>query len=112
DDDKEVLLGHLEGCDACAQKLNTLPESDTLVDLIRQAQTLSGDTCRRTIAELVERLSKLRPAAGPSPVQTSSVAVRLFACPSCRQTLTVRNELAGQPVKCPHCKSPLRIPTT
>ena len=35
DAEKEALLGHLEGCDACGRKLASLPAQDTLVDLLK-----------------------------------------------------------------------------
>ncbi|HZZ78224.1 MAG TPA: family 16 glycoside hydrolase [Gemmataceae bacterium] len=64
DGDKESLLAHLEGCDACAQQIHSLPEPDTLVGLLRQSDTLSEEASRKAIAGLVDRLSKLRPQAG------------------------------------------------
>ena len=42
DADEEALLEHLEHCDPCAQKVSTLAERDTLVELIRREQ------CRAT----------------------------------------------------------------
>src|SRR5271169_5375285 len=44
DIEKESLLSHLEGCDACAQKLKTLPEPDTLVGMLRKADTIDQPT--------------------------------------------------------------------
>ncbi len=59
--ENEALLSHLASCDACAQRLEGLVHKDTLVELIRQAQT-DGETPQpETVARLVERLRKLRP---------------------------------------------------
>jgi serine/threonine protein kinase len=68
DAEKEALLDHLEGCDACAQKLGTLPQPDTLASLIRQARTLEDTAWQGTIARLVERLSQLRPDEVPAGI--------------------------------------------
>ncbi len=59
DAEREVLLKHLEGCDACATRLNALPEQDTLVGLIRQGQKPGDGDSGEAVALLVERLSKL-----------------------------------------------------
>src|SRR4051812_3967338 len=66
DADQQALLGHLEGCATCAQKLHRLPEPDTLVGLLRQAETLVDQAAEGTVARLVERLSKLRPGEAHS----------------------------------------------
>lgn len=34
----------------------------------------------------------------------------VVACPTCRQSLTVHEEAAGQQVSCPHCRYPLTVP--
>jgi WD40 repeat protein len=67
--DKEALLTHLEGCDACAQKLKALPEQDTLVEMLRHADTVRDAAPGRVVTELVERLSKLRPEPTAESVQ-------------------------------------------
>src|SRR6266699_3758898 len=68
DADEEALLEHLEHCDRCAQKVNTLAEQDSLVELIRRQQVQSDQTTDNVVGRLVERLSTLRPGetlAGP-----------------------------------------------
>src|SRR5262245_39487615 len=60
-DEMEPLLLHLESCDACAQKVKTLREPDTLVEMLRQRDTLDDANSRKIVDELVERLCKLRP---------------------------------------------------
>lgn len=74
DIEKESLLSHLEYCDACAQKLMTLPEQDTLVALLRQADTLHGAGSKGVIAQLVERLSKMRPEQVPAGAKPQATA--------------------------------------
>jgi serine/threonine protein kinase/formylglycine-generating enzyme required for sulfatase activity len=71
--DKEAVLQHLEGCDACATRVEELPENDTLVDLIRQASTLSEPARGEALASLVQRVSKLRPAQDTSTKTNSTV---------------------------------------
>jgi hypothetical protein len=112
--EREGLLGHLQGCDACATRLNALPEQDTLVGLIRKGQTLGGDDSGEVVARLVERLSKLRPgdvpaAVGPNPPPAAPVLLT-FSCPGCGKTLKVKGELAGKKGKCPHCQQAVRVP--
>ena len=47
-DAKESLLRHLEGCDACAKRVDAFSDNDTLVELIRRASlsraALSADS--------------------------------------------------------------------
>ena len=50
----EWLLSHLENCAACAQTMKTLPEPDTLVGMLRQADTVAQETNKKEIAGLVE----------------------------------------------------------
>jgi len=71
--DKEAVLQHLEGCDACATRVEALPENDTLVDLIRQASRLSEPARGEAVASLVQRVSKLRPAEDSSTKTNSTV---------------------------------------
>jgi predicted Ser/Thr protein kinase len=85
DVDEEVLLEHLENCEACAQNLGTLAEPDTLVVLIRQAQTRVDRVPEGILSRLVERLSKLRP--GEAPVDRAAATV------SCRAVETPTKEL-------------------
>src|SRR5262249_16782179 len=116
DFEKETLLEHLNGCDACAQKLSSLPEPDTLVGLIRQAKTLDDRASDSIVARLAGRLSQLRPgeSLGESrtlPPREPAPAERLtFTCPRCGKGVKVKTELAGKRVKCPHCKTAVRVP--
>ncbi len=118
DADEQALLEHLEHCDGCAQKLNTLPEPDTLVELIRMERARGDGPAEEVIARLVKLLSKLRPGrpeAGAEqtlPPQEPVVSPQLkFACAACGKSVKVKVELAGKKVKCPHCKEPVRVPT-
>jgi hypothetical protein len=61
--ENETLLSHLAGCDSCVQRLEGLWQKDTLVELIRQAQTEGDPPDAETVARLVEQLRKLRPSA-------------------------------------------------
>src|SRR5262249_2106614 len=113
--EQEALLVHLEQCDSCAHKLHALPEQDTMVSLIRQAQTLRDRGSEKIIAGLVENLSKLRPAHAPledaPTLPPHQPDTRLtFACPACRKGLKVKGELAGKKVKCPHCQQAVQVP--
>jgi WD40 repeat protein len=72
DADKEALLAHLEDCAFCARRLSQLPESDTLAELLRQAETVTGAAGQETVARLVERLSRLRPSAAVPPAAARS----------------------------------------
>jgi WD40 repeat protein len=104
DADKEALLAHLEGCDFCARRLSQLPESDTLAELLRQAETVPGAAGQETVARLVERLSRLRPSAA------IPAAAQLFACPACGKGMKVSAELAGKQVRCPYCQRGVSVP--
>jgi eukaryotic-like serine/threonine-protein kinase len=77
ENDKELLLIHLESCDACALRMRTLPEQDTLVGMLRQSDTLGDASSGKVVAELVERLSKLRPvdASGGTVAPRPEVAM-------------------------------------
>src|SRR5438552_3543720 len=74
--DRDSLLEHLEGCNACAQKLNTVAEPDTLVEMIRKAEAPGGVASEGIIARLVDRLSKLRPGDA-SAVAEKTEALRV-----------------------------------
>lgn len=60
--EKEAVLDHLEGCDACATVVEALAANSTLVELIRQANRLDRPAAAETIASLVARLRTLRPS--------------------------------------------------
>src|SRR5207253_1693042 len=98
-----------------AAKMAALPEQDTLVGLIRHADTVDEAT-GHTIDRLVERLSKLRPAETPaeahqaSPREPAPGGRLSFACPSCGKGLKGKAELAGKKVRCPHCKGVALVP--
>src|SRR5262245_7191390 len=62
----ERLLAHLEECAGCARLYGTLPEGDSLADLIRQAGTVRDLSPPAAVAQLIDRLSRLRPDA-PAP---------------------------------------------
>jgi WD40 repeat protein len=116
DADKEALLAHLEGCDGCARRIAALPETDPLASLLRHADTLD-EASGQTIARLVERLSKLRPAEPPAgesrtlPPREQDEAPRLtFACPACGKRVKVKVILVGKNVRCPHCRQAVRVP--
>ena len=68
--DKEAVLQHLEGCDACATRVEELPENDTLVDLIRQASTLSEPARGEALANLVQRKVVLLDASDSGATDT------------------------------------------
>src|SRR5437868_2503476 len=74
DVEKESLLSHLENCDACAHKMKMLPEPDTLVGMLRLADTVGQETNQNAIAGLVERLSKLRPEQAPAGAKLQATA--------------------------------------
>jgi predicted Ser/Thr protein kinase len=119
DADEEILLRHLERCDDCARKLATLGEPDTLVGLIRQAQTLVDHAPEGTLGRLIGRLSKLRPdqaSAGAGQTLLShpqaTGAGMTFMCTACGRRLKVKGELAGKKIKCPHCKGAMRVPAS
>ncbi len=116
DADAEALLKHLENCEGCARKLNTLPEQETLVGLIRQARPLVDQAPGGVLARLVERLSKLHPGDEQAP-EAPTVPPRsarpgrstAFACPACGHPLKVQGERAGQKVRCPSCKETVPV---
>jgi LSD1 subclass zinc finger protein len=107
--DKEALLDHLERCHACVQRVESLSERDTLVDLIRQARTLGdGPAAAEAVARLIERLRKLRPSA--EAAEKAPAQIRLV-CSGCGKSLKVTAGLGGKKVKCPHCQTMIPVPT-
>jgi len=75
----ERLLTHLEACQGCARLVDTVPEADTLVDLVRHAATVEDSTPPPAVVQLIDRLSRLRPdapaarsAEQPKPMLTQS----------------------------------------
>jgi WD40 repeat protein/serine/threonine protein kinase len=119
DADEEALLEHLEHCDACARRLETLIEHDTLVDLVRRGLTPADAAADGVTARLVKRLSELRPgeaqtgaehAPPPAPKSVPAFAL-VFACPACGKRLKVKGELAGKNVRCPGCQQVVRVAT-
>ncbi|HTU19181.1 MAG TPA: protein kinase [Gemmataceae bacterium] len=118
--DKEALLQHLEDCDSCVQKIQSLPGQDTLIDWIKQARTVASPPVEQQLAALMQRMIQLvQPAAGASVSATGSVVASraappagtlTFSCGSCRKPLRVKQEAAGKKVKCPHCKQVVLAP--
>jgi len=115
--EEDALLDHLESCEACAQKLNALAEPDTLVGLIREAQTLVDRAPEGILASLIARMSKLRPEEAPAtdkpapPREPAPGAGIVFRCPACGKRLKLKGELAGKKIKCPQCQGIARVPT-
>jgi WD40 repeat protein len=103
----EDLLGHLETCGACAQRLEGLPEKDTLIELLRQAQRQSAGAANEVVTRLVDRVRALRPGAAKA-VDTDRIQV---ACPGCRKTFKVKAALAGKKGKCPQCQAMITVPS-
>src|SRR5438046_2658782 len=102
----ETLLGHLEGCDACARRLEGLSEQDTLFKLIRQAQARVDAPAGQVVGRLVERLHKLRPADGGLakakavlPGELAVASEMSFACPGCGKRVRATTEFVGKKVK-------------
>src|SRR4051794_31872317 len=76
----EELLQHLEDCPSCAQKVAALPAQDTLLERVQPTSTLSDDMSAKRVNELIERLSRLRPAA-PWPAPNAALPLRDTARP-------------------------------
>jgi Leucine-rich repeat (LRR) protein len=104
--ENESLLSHLAGCDSCVQRLEGLWQQDTLVELIRQAQTEGDPPDAETVARLVERLRKLRPNAEAAQAATGSIVV---TCPGCGKGFRANINLADKKVKCPNCQAMLTV---
>jgi len=105
--EREALLGHLEGCEPCTQRVERLSEQDTLVDLIRQARTLGNPPAGATVARLMARLRELRPTAAEPAKAPARV---LLPCSRCGKSLKVNAALAGKKIKCPHCRVVIPVP--
>jgi formylglycine-generating enzyme required for sulfatase activity/serine/threonine protein kinase len=115
--ERDAVLEHLEGCDACATWVEGLAENDTLVELIRQASALGQPSGGETVDSLVERFRKLRPgdegareAENVAPGESGPEPRLTFACPSCGKGVRVTAKSAGKKAKCPHCKEVVRVP--
>jgi WD40 repeat protein/serine/threonine protein kinase len=106
----EDLLGHLETCGACTQRLEGLADTDNLVDLLRQAQTKREGAAGEVVTRLVERIRALRPAASapPKPADRDRIQV---TCSGCGKSLKVKSALAGKKGKCPHCQAMIAVPS-
>jgi serine/threonine protein kinase/uncharacterized membrane protein/phage FluMu protein Com len=115
--DEEVLLAHLERCEACGRKLEVLGEPDALVGLLRQGRASGKDTASGPVARLIDRLSKLRPGETSAVARDETSAPRAPAqaqlltmdCPACRKRIGVKRELSGKKVKCPHCQTVIQV---
>jgi hypothetical protein len=111
---KESLLAHLEGCPACAQRVGTLLVGDTLVDLIRQADTLLDVPEPATVGPLMEKLRQLGPA-GDSASQVATaiargpVASSTLSCPGCGRKVRIKGNPVGRAVQCPHCQVVIHV---
>lgn len=79
--EKQALLDHLKSCAECTQKLNALPEKDTLAGLVRQAPTLDAKAVREAMARPVKRITEARHSAKDSDGGASTVAYRPVAKP-------------------------------
>ncbi len=97
----ESLLQHLETCEVCAEKIQTLPSSDTLIEWIRQSKSSSSASQDKHFSPLMQRLIQL----GKSAVALT------FSCVSCGKPLRVKEAAAGKQVKCPHCGKVMSAPS-
>ncbi len=97
----ESLLQHLETCEVCAEKIQTLPSSDTLIEWIRQSKSSSSASQDKHFSPLMQRLIQLGKSAG----------ALTFSCVSCGKPLRVKEEAAGKQVKCPHCGKVMSAPS-
>jgi serine/threonine protein kinase len=59
----EAMLEHLKSCHDCMQQIEALSTKDALIDLIRQARTVSNVPTGETVDGLVQRLRELRSEA-------------------------------------------------
>src|SRR5689334_5849752 len=88
---REALLGHLEACSACKQRIGALPAEDTLFSLLDE-DTLPGTPADQKVARLIARLRGAAPAA-PATFQAR--------CPACGKAMRVPQTSAGKRVQCP-----------
>ncbi len=102
--EEQALVQHLESCEACGRALASLPDTDTLVDLLRQARPRADDASRETITRLVERLSK------QGPMNLPADPLVLFVCPGCGRKLKIEASAAGKKVQCPGCRQVVQVP--
>ncbi|HEY7423478.1 MAG TPA: protein kinase [Gemmataceae bacterium] len=115
--EKEALLWHLEACNACARKVQTMPEQDRLLSWVRQTQSSSRSPEDRRLASLIGRLI---PSAAANSSATSALATKnigparlfSFACAGCGKPLRIPEELAGKKVQCPYCGRAVSAPAT
>jgi len=105
-EEMEPLLQHLQDCDACLSRVQTLAPKDTLVTVLAKAKSLAENPDDPVLTGLIARLAKLgeAPAAQPAPSKLN------FACSKCGKNLKVKPELAGKKVKCPGCGQAVPVP--
>ncbi len=101
----ESLLSHLEGCESCVRRLESLPEDDALVRLIRQARAEGEPPVAATLAGLIARLRKSRP--GPGDAGAAPIVVQ---CPGCGKRLKAKADQAGRTARCPKCRAAIAVP--
>jgi endogenous inhibitor of DNA gyrase (YacG/DUF329 family) len=102
--DGETLLQHLETCPDCLAKVPEIKQSDTLVELLKQAKTPPLGWQEPVIGRLIAKIAQMRrgPEAGPKML--------VFPCPSCGKNMKTGTELAGKKVKCPGCAKVVSVP--
>jgi serine/threonine protein kinase len=104
-EEREQLLQHLKTCDACAGKLRSLPQEDTLGELLR-ADTLGDAPPDGMRARLADRLNQL----GPGTVAQSASDMITLPCPGCAKIMHIRPEGAGKRARCARCGQVVRVP--
>jgi Leucine-rich repeat (LRR) protein len=104
-----VLEQHVLDCPACFEILKRLyPSGDTLAGLLRDETAGESTDANPLLDNLIERLKALRPPRPPAPSGES--AMFNVPCPSCRRTLALKEESAGDQVRCPDCGHVLVVP--
>jgi serine/threonine protein kinase len=63
----EPLLTHLESCEGCGRLFGSIPEHDPLADLIRHAGARLDVGVSKSIAQLIDRLSRLGLESAAAP---------------------------------------------
>jgi len=114
----DVLLTHLEGCDACARQAAALADQDSLVALVRQSANQAEAVGSEKLSLIMQRLRKQYPAnthAGDvdktlPPSVSPSMNALMFRCPGCKKSLKVAVSMAGKKVKCAHCQQVMQVP--